>query len=214
VPAARPSKTLVVAAARRRGEIAGVNCGLTLVELLFALAVAATLTTMAIPEGVRARDEYRTRGAAQYLASRVGQARLGAIRRARFVGLRFESVAGDYAFTSVEDGNGNGLKTAEILAGTDPSVTRAERLDAKFEGVGFGILAGIPDADGVPVDSPDGVRLGSADILSMNPNGSSSSGTVYVHGRERSQYAVRVLGATGRVRVLKFVEASRQWVEQ
>jgi hypothetical protein len=48
----------------------------------------------------------------------------------------------------------------------------------------------------------------------MNPNGSSSSGTVYVHGRQRSQYAVRVLGATGRVRVLKFVEASRQWVEQ
>lgn len=170
--------------------------------------------TMAIPEGVRARDEYRTRGAAQYLASRVGQARLGAIRRARFVGLRFESVPGDYAFTSVEDGNGNGLKTAEILAGTDPSVTRAERLDAKFEGVAFGILAGVPDADGAPVDSPDGVRLGSAAILSMNPNGSSSSGTLYVHGRERTQYAVRVLGATGRVRVLKFVETSRRWVEQ
>ena len=188
--------------------------GLTLVELLFTLAVAATVMTMAIPEGVRGRDEYRTRGAAQYLASRVAQARLGAIRGSRFVGLRFEPAGADYAFRSVEDGNGNGLKTAEILAGTDPSLTTPEQLDSRFAGVAFGILTGIPDADGQPVDSPDGVRVGSARLLSMNPNGSSSSGTLYVHGRERSQYAVRVLGATGRVRVLKYFEPLRRWVEQ
>lgn len=188
--------------------------GLTLVELLFTLAIAATVMTMAIPEGVRARDEYRTRGAAQYLASRLAQARLGAIRGSRFVGLRFEAAGADYAFRSVADGNGNGLKTPEILAGTDPSLTTREQLDDKFVGVAFGILPGNPDADGQPVDSPDGVRVGSAGILSMNPNGSSSSGTMYVHGRERSQYAVRVLGATGRVRVLKYVESLRRWVEQ
>lgn len=188
--------------------------GLTLVELLFTLAIAATVMTMAIPEGVRARDEYRTRGAAQYLASRLAQARLGAIRGSRFVGLRFESAGADYAFRSVADGNGNGLKTAEILAGTDPSLTTPEQLDNKFVGVAFGILPGVPDADGQHVDSPDGVRVGTAGILSMNPNGSSSSGTMYVHGRERSQYAVRVLGATGRVRVLKYVESLRRWVEQ
>jgi hypothetical protein len=46
----------------------------------------------------------------------------------------------------------------------------------------------------------------------MNPNGSSSSGTLYVHGRERSQYAVRVLGATGRVRVMKYEPQRRRWV--
>jgi prepilin-type N-terminal cleavage/methylation domain-containing protein len=169
------------------------DCGFTLVELLFTLAIAVTIMTIALPEGVRARDEYRTRGAAQYLASRMAQARLAAIRRSRFVGLRFEAAGADYAIRSVEDGNGNGLKTPEIV---------------------FGILAGVPDADGQPVDSVDGVRVGSAGILSMNPNGSSSSGTVYVHGRERSQYAVRVLGATGRVRVLKYIEATRRWMEQ
>jgi prepilin-type N-terminal cleavage/methylation domain-containing protein len=188
--------------------------GLTLLELLFALAVVATVLTIAIPQGLRTRDEYRTRSAAQYLASRMAQARLGAIRRSRFVGLRFEAAGADYAIRSVEDGNGNGLKTPEILAGTDPSLSAPERLEAKFAGVMFGILAGVPDADGQPVDSFDGVRVGSAGILSMNPNGSSSSGTVYVHGRERSQYAVRVLGATGRVRVLQYAEATRRWVEQ
>ena len=201
------------AVAGRRGGAAS-SCGITLVELLFALAVAVTVLTMAIPEGLRARDEYRTRAAAQYLASRLGQARLSAIRRSRFVGLRFESSSGEYAFRSVEDGNINGLKTAEILAGTDPTVTAPERLETKFAGVAFGILTGVPDADGQPVDSSDGVRVGSAGILSMNPNGSSSSGTVYVHGRERSQYAVRVLGATGRVRVLKYAEPLARWVEQ
>jgi prepilin-type N-terminal cleavage/methylation domain-containing protein len=200
--------------AGRARRLRSCDGGFTLVELLFTLAIAVTIMTIALPEGVRARDEYRTRGAAQYLASRMAQARHAAIRRSRFVGLRFEAAGADYVIRSVEDGNGNGLKTPEIVSGTDPSLSMPERLEAKFTGVAFGILAGVPDADGQPVDSLDGVRVGSAGILSMNPNGSSSSGTVYVHGRERSQYAVRVLGATGRVRVLKYIEATRHWMEQ
>jgi hypothetical protein len=48
----------------------------------------------------------------------------------------------------------------------------------------------------------------------MNPDGTSSSGTLYLHGRTRAQYAVRVLGVTGRIRTLRFDEPRGRWVAQ
>jgi hypothetical protein len=50
-------------------------------------------------------------------------------------------------------------------------------------------------------------------LMSFTPTGTSSSRTLYVRGRDGSQYAVRVLGATGRTRVLRYVSATRAWIE-
>jgi Tfp pilus assembly protein FimT len=188
--------------------------GVTLIELMFTAAIASTVVAMAIPTGLRVLDDYRTHSAARYLAQRVAQARMEAIKRSTFVGLHFETGADDYTFRSVEDGNSNGVRSVDIARGVDRPLTEPEQLAAKFSGVAFGILAGVPDADGQVAVTPDGVRVGSSRILSMNPNGSSSSGTLYVHGRQRTQYAVRVLGATGRVRTMRYVEPSGRWIDQ
>ena len=126
-------------------------------------------------------------------------------------GLRFEAASPDYRITAVADGNGNGLRTSEIQRGIDRTLGEAERLDMHFAGVAFGILSGVPDADGQPANGADGVRFGASKLLSMNPDGTASSGTLYVHGRERAQYAVRVLGTTGRVRILKFDFVKGRW---
>jgi hypothetical protein len=48
-------------------------------------------------------------------------------------------------------------------------------------------------------------------MLSLGPDGTASSGSVYLHGR-RLQYAVRVLGATGRTRVLRFDRGTGRWI--
>jgi prepilin-type N-terminal cleavage/methylation domain-containing protein len=189
----------------------GSNRGFTLVELMFALAIAGTLTTIAVPQGLRALDDFRTRAAARYLAQRLANARAGAIKRSVYMGLRFETALPDYRVTSVVDGDGNGLRTADILDGTDPTITPPELLAWHFPGVAFGILEGVPDADGQPANGTDGVRVGVSKLLSMNPDGTSSSGTLYLFGRERSQYAVRVLGVTGRVRILKYDHVRRLW---
>jgi type II secretory pathway pseudopilin PulG len=190
-----------------------VSSGFTLIELLFTTAIVISLMTMAVPSGLRVLDDYRAGNAARFLAHRLGYARLDAIKRSTCVGLKFDPVPDDYTFTAVADGNGNGLRTADIQGGLDPVLSPPEQLAANFPGVVFGILPGVPDADGLVADS-DGVRVGTARILSMNPNGGSSSGTLYIHGRQGAQYAVRVLGATGRVRTMKYLESAGQWIDQ
>jgi hypothetical protein len=50
-------------------------------------------------------------------------------------------------------------------------------------------------------------------LMSFSPVGTASSRTLYLRGADGSQYAVRVLGATGRTRVLRYVTASRTWLE-
>jgi type II secretory pathway pseudopilin PulG len=196
-----------------RGQ-GGFTPGFTILELLFALAIAGTLTTIAVPQGLRALDEFRTRAAARYLAQRLSDARLGAIKRSLAQGLRFEPAVPDYLITTVVDGNANGLRTSDIQRGIDRTLTQPDLLGSHFQDVVFGILDGVPDADGQPANGTDGVRVGASKLLAMNPDGTSSSGTLYVHGRDRAQYAVRVLGVTGRVRVLKFDHVRRRWIDQ
>ncbi len=188
--------------------------GFTLTELVLALAMMSILAAVTIPTGLRMLDDQRARSAAAYLAHRLGRARIDAIRRSTFTGLRFEPMVEDYMFTAVADGNGNGLRTSDILGGIDTPLGPAEMLAWNFPSVTFGLLPGIPDADGSTAGGTDGVRVGVSRIVSMNPNGSATSGTLYLHGRRRGQYAVRVLGATGRVRTLKYVEGERRWSER
>jgi prepilin-type N-terminal cleavage/methylation domain-containing protein len=196
-----------------RGSSVPVPSGFTILELLFVMAIVCTVSTMAVPQGLRALDDFRTRTAARFLAQRLADARITAIRRATSVGLRFESGSPDYRVSTVADGNHNGLRTTDIQRGIDPTIAPGETLDTHFSGVAFGILPGVPDADGQPANGTDGVRTGVSKLLSLNPDGTSSSGTLYVHGRDRSQYAVRVLGSTGRTRVLKYDFASRRWTD-
>jgi prepilin-type N-terminal cleavage/methylation domain-containing protein len=197
-------------ARRLRGPIPG----FTILELLFVLAIAGTLTTIAVPQGLRALDDFRTRAAARYLAQRLGDARLSAIKRSLAHGLRFEPATPDYCYTMVADGNANGLRTLDIQRGVDRTLTQPDTLASHFHDVAFGILEGVPDADGQPANGSDGVRVGTSRLLAMNADGTSSSGTLYIHGRDRAQYAVRVLGVTGRVRVLKFDHVRRLWIDQ
>jgi prepilin-type N-terminal cleavage/methylation domain-containing protein len=187
--------------------------GYSLLELLFAAAVITILSAAAVPSLLATVESTRVRGAARYLASRLQQARLEALKRACHVGFRFDA-DGSYQFRLYADGNGDGLRTRDITSGVDPPLGASERLDAQFAGVTFGILDGVSEVDSSALlgAGSDPIRLGSSDILSFGPLGTATAGTLYLQGRGREQYAVRVLGVTGRVRVLRFDFASRQWV--
>jgi len=185
--------------------------GATFVEILFGLTLGVTLTTLAVPAVTGVLDELRTGMAARYVAGRIGSIRLDAVRRSRSVALRFESASGDYIFASFGDGNDNGVRSADIRQGIDPSLGPFERLSDKFSGVRFELADNAVDADGQPGTGADGVRIGTARILTMSSDGTATSGTLYIRGR-RSQYAVRVLGVTGRTRLLQYQERNRTWI--
>jgi hypothetical protein len=173
----------------------------------------ATLTALALPLTRDALDERRAAMAARYMSGTIYGARVMAVSRSAAVGLRFEPSAGDYYFASVLDGNENGIRTAEIRDGIDRPLTAGQRLTDKFSGVSFAIQPGVPDLDGVNGGLRDGVRIGTSRILTLSPNGTATSGTLYVSSR-KGQYAVRILGATGRTRVLQYRPGEQAWVSR
>lgn len=183
--------------------------GFTLLEVLFTLALGATLLSFALPVTESLVEDIRLAAATRQLAERIAHARLDAVRRSAAVALRFEPVGAGYRFRLHVDGNGNGVRTLEITNGLDLTVGAAERLADTHPGIEFGLLPGIPDLDGAQ-GTTEGVRVGAARILTLSPDGSATSGTLYLRG-PRGQRAIRVLGATGRVRTFQYDVGLGQW---
>jgi hypothetical protein len=161
-------------------------------------------------------DASRTQGAAHYLAGRLNLARMEAVKRSVYVALRIEGQPSAYTYTFYVDGNRNGVRTPDISRNIDRPIGCPERLDEKFPGVAFGIVDGVTAIDdaGTLEAGSDPVRFGRSDLLSFSPGGSATSGTFYIRGRGKQQLAVRVLGVTGRIRVLRFDFRTAKWVSQ
>jgi hypothetical protein len=179
--------------------------------------VCISLATLAVAAGtptvLATREAVLSDAAADYVARALHAARMEALKRRANVAVRFEADDGDVAIATYVDGNGNGVRAADISSGDDPLVGPRWRLRDQFAGVGFGFEAGVPDVDGGDTSSnPDPIRAGRSRMLSFSPTGTSSSGTVYLHGRGAHQLAVRVLGGTGRIRSYYFDFGSWKWI--
>jgi hypothetical protein len=139
-------------------------------------------------------------------------ARLEALRRNTTVALRFDP--GDVGRLRVYvDGDGDGVLQRDVDSGVDVPLGPDTRVSDDVADVAVRITRDIPDPDGrgTLVAGSDPVRLGSSNFLSFGPLGGATSGTIYLAGRDGTQVCVRVLGATGRVRVLRFDVAGRAW---
>lgn len=196
---------------RRSGER-----GLTLVELLTVAGLLITLAATGLPLLLTGIDRYRTASAARYLAGRCRLARMEAVRRSAAVALRFQRDAEMVRYAAFLDGNSNGVRNSEIARGIDRPISAYERIGDLFPGVTFALRQGIP-AIGATTAAPgdrDGVQIGRSNIMTFTPLGSATGGTLYLLGRGETQYAVRVLGATGRTRVFRFDTGSRTWIDR
>jgi hypothetical protein len=81
-----------------------------------------------------------------------------------------------------------------------------------FPGVEIGVDPQLRGPSG-EAGSADPVRLGSTDIASFSPLGSCTAGTVFLRSRGGAQYAVRISGIAGRLRVLWY-ERVAGWRER
>jgi hypothetical protein len=165
--------------------------------------VAALLTGITVPRMLGTIDRSRSMAAARFLASRMTLARTQAVSWGRSVALRFEDDGNGIAFSVYEDGNRNGVQTVDIQRRIDRQIEPRLLLSDQFPGVTIGMAPGERPASAV--------RLGGTTLLSFSPLGTASSGTIFVRGRDGTQWAVRVLGVTGRTRVMRYVPGTREW---
>ena len=177
-----------------------------------ALTLMVIVGGAAIPLAHSSVDRSRTVGAASYVAGRIALARLEAVRRSAHVAIRFTAEPDGYSLQTYVDGNRNGVLTRDIALGFDTPITSREHLDHHFSGVEFGIQPNVTGIDPGPFDASDPVQIGSSTLLSFSPTGSSTSGTLFIRGLRGHQFAVRLLGATGRTRILEFNFAERRWL--
>ena len=186
--------------------------GFSLLEVLVAISVMVIVAGAAIPFAHNSVDRSKTSAAASYVAGRMAMARFEAVKRSAFIAIRFVENGGGHWLRTYVDGNANGVLSRDIASNIDQPITSDERLDYHFAGVAFGIQPNLTPLDpGQPLDPGDPIQIGASTLLSFNPNGSSTSGTIFIRGQGANQFAVRILGATGRTRVFEFDFRSRRW---
>jgi Tfp pilus assembly protein FimT len=174
----------------------------SLVEVLVSCAVVGAVLAVAVPQVLGFQDRSRAAAAARYVAGRLQLARMEALKRSAHVAVGFAHVGDELEFAMYVDGNGNGVRTIEIASRTDPSVSAPERIGHIVPGARFAIVAGTPSIDDTgPLTGTDPVRVGRSNLVSFSPLGGATPGTIYLCGPDRRRWAVRITGATGRVRV-------------
>jgi type II secretory pathway pseudopilin PulG len=185
----------------------------SLIDLLFALGIAATLGAVAIPQTLTMVDDMRTTAAARSVAASLQRARMVAVVRNRSTAVRFSGAGAESEEAFFVDGNGNGVLSSDIRDGIDRPIGPSQRVADRFAGSGFGALRDLPAVD--PGGTPPGddpVRFGAGSLAVFTPLGTASSGSIYLLGRGGAQFAVRVFGETGKTRVLKFLPRTGRWV--
>jgi type II secretory pathway pseudopilin PulG len=173
--------------------------------VIFVAALFAILAAIAIPQATATVDRSRAWAATRYLWGQMALARAQAVKRSATVALRFEGQESRITFTAFADGNRNGVRTADIAANIDTRLDGPVNLSDMFPGVTIGV---VPETGVI-----DPLQIGTSRILSFTSLGTATPGTVYIRGRDGSQFAVRVLGPTARTRVLRYVPATRNWVD-
>jgi Tfp pilus assembly protein FimT len=161
------------------------------------------LSAAAIPMVTAAAGATRVRGTARLVATRCGLARAQAVARHASVGVVISADDDAVWLSTFQDSNGNGVRTAEVRDGTDAPVDRPSAL--------------VPTGAGIDVAVNDPLaplRTSDRALLSFSPTGTASSASVYLSGRDGTRFAVRVLGATGRVRIQRLDTRTGQWLDQ
>lgn len=181
--------------------------------MVAAVSLTVIMAAIAVPVIGGTLERERAIAGARYLAGQLQHARLEALKRARAVAIRIAIVDNRTHLRLYADGNGNGVLQRDIDRGIDPPLFPATWLDDNARGMTLRINQSITEVGGAAVLRPgdDPLRIGASSLLTFSPIGSATGGTLYVAAQRGPQLAVRVFGATGRVRTLMFDANARQW---
>ncbi len=167
--------------------------GLTLVELMVALAVLVLLAGVAVPYVLASLPGYRAAGAARQLVADLRLARTLAVERGVRAFVVFDPSASAYAVRLDTDG-------VSGLSAGDQEVKRVTLGDA-YRNVRIG-----------SVRARDPVTF-AGDVALFKPRGTSNGGSVYltVPDHDDVERKITVMSTTGRVRAYVWNPASGTW---
>ena len=190
------------------------NAGLSIFELLLGMTTLAGMLAIATPGVMRLREEVSLRSAVHEASVAFYLARSYAISRNRKVGLKFRRNGDRYEWALYADGNGNGVRTAEIASGVDRflGVTYPWTRNDVRPGIMTGTRVPDPGSPGHYLDHPeDPIRFNASDICSFSAMGESTPGSVYLWNAHDGMAVLRVFGQTAKLRSLYYRRGDREW---
>ena len=190
------------------------DAGLSIFDLLLGMTTVAGMLAIATPGVMRLRDEVSLRSAVHETSVAFYLARSYAISRNRNVGLKFRRNGDRYEWALYADGNGNGVRTAEIASGVDRflGVTYPWTRNDVMPGIMTGTRVPDPGSPGHYLDHPeDPIRFNASDICSFSSMGESTPGSVYLWNAHDGMAVLRVFGQTAKLRSLYYRRGDREW---
>ena len=187
--------------------------GYTLVELLIIIAIIGLVASVAIPSFMSLRRRAAVRSAAAEIRSVFHEVRSRAIARHCNAGVKFTKAGSEWQFAIYDDGDGDGVRTDDIVRRVDREVSRARFLWQQPQLVSVSLPP-------FPIVDPDGddiepgavpVQFNRSTLCSFSPIGQATPGTIYLTDSAGEVYAIRVYGPTAKIRVLRYVAATRKW---
>ena len=191
--------------------------GHTLTELLVVLAILGATCLVMLPMTVSMAERTAIRSATARIRGLLVTTREEAIALQAHRGLRFMADGAGWQYAIYQDGDADGVRTADIASGVDTLV------DGPWTIVSPRALAtlmippgGLPHPDSGDV-MPEGsrpVRFGNSSLCVFSSDGSSTPGTIYIAARSGNAAAVRCAGDGGRIRILHRTAGADDWIEE
>ncbi len=191
--------------------------GFNLMEMTLSMAILTTLLAIGLPPISNWASGLRVELAAGEMTSVLHLARIYSIRHHAKVAVKFSTDSdGVVSHALFSDGDGDGVRNADIRNGVDPLLRSARRLSHLGKRIRFGFPKGRAPVDpGNPRQRltrlHDPIRFNRSDLAVFNPSGTATPGTIYLTDGKRHLVAVRVNNRSGKITVLHYDTTAEVW---
>lgn len=206
--------TIQTPPARRDSPASHRETGTLLIEIVFVLLVISLLTAALAPPIRSMASDLRLRLAAAEVAGALYRARSEALLLGVPVGIRFVTAGQRVSYRLFRDGDGDGVRKRDVLAGIDLPIGPSRRIGHLGRDIAFGFPPEPPPFD--PAGKPltrldDPIRFNRSDTASFSPLGVSTPGSVYLTDHRKGAVVIRLHGRTGKVRTLRWRPDEGVW---